>query len=102
MLETISALSSVIGGGIAVSVAARFSVEHGFMTLLLERYRTPKNKLCSGIQFPYLEKLVGERIPCEMLCKNVLFRIEMMTKRRLVKLQAISPLHTLLPSHSWH
>ncbi len=53
LIETISALSSVIGGGIAGSVTARFSVEHGFKTLLLERYRAPKNKLCSVIQFPH-------------------------------------------------
>jgi len=70
---------AVVGGGIAGSVAARFSAEQGFKTLLLERYKTPRNKPCSGIQFPYLEKLVGKRIPQEMLCKNELFKVEMMT-----------------------
>lgn len=42
---------AVVGGGIAGSVAARFSAEQGFKTLLLERYKTPRNKPCSGIQF---------------------------------------------------
>ena len=51
----------VVGGGIAGSVAARFSAEHGFKTLLLEKYKTPRNKPCSGIQFAYFEKLLGER-----------------------------------------
>jgi flavin-dependent dehydrogenase len=70
---------TVVGGGIAGSVAARFSAEQGFKTLLIEKFKTPRNKPCSGIQFPYLEKLVGERIPQEMLCKNELFKVEMIT-----------------------
>jgi len=70
---------TVVGGGIAGSVAARFSAEQGFKTLLIERFKTPRNKPCSGIQFPYLEKLIGERIPSEMLCKNELFKVEMIT-----------------------
>ncbi len=70
---------TVVGGGIAGSVAARFSAKHGFTTLLIERFKTPRNKPCSGIQFPYLEKLVGEKIPRELLCQNELFRVEMIT-----------------------
>lgn len=70
---------TVVGGGVSGSVAARFSAERGFKTLLIERFKTPRNKPCSGIQFPYFEKLVGEQIPRGMLCKNELFRVEMIT-----------------------
>jgi len=69
----------VVGGGIAGSVAARFAAEHGFRTLLIEKSKTPRNKSCSGIQFTYLEKLVGAKIPPEMLCKNELFKMEIVT-----------------------
>ncbi len=75
-----------VGGGIAGSVAARFSAQHGFKTLLIERAKTPRNKPCSGIQFPYLEKLVGEKVPREILCQNELNRVEMVTPSgRVVK-----------------
>jgi flavin-dependent dehydrogenase len=43
----------VVGGGVAGSVAARFAAKRGFKTLLLEKYKTPRNKPCSGIQFQY-------------------------------------------------
>jgi flavin-dependent dehydrogenase len=71
----------VVGGGIAGSVAARFSAEHGFKTLLLEKYKTPRNKPCSGIQFAYFEKLLGEKIPQNKLCKNQLCKVEMITPK---------------------
>jgi flavin-dependent dehydrogenase len=51
----------VVGGGIAGSVAARFAAKHGFKTLLVEKYKTPRNKPCSGIQFTYFEKLIGKK-----------------------------------------
>lgn len=77
---------AVVGGGIAGSVAAKFSAQHGFKTLLIEKAKTPRNKPCSGIQFPYLEKLVGEKVPREILCQNELYRIEMITPSgRVVK-----------------
>lgn len=69
----------VVGGGIAGSVAARFSAEHGFKTLLIEKSKTPRNKPCSGIQFTYLEKLVGVKVPPEKLCKNELCQIEIVS-----------------------
>lgn len=69
----------VVGGGIAGSVAARFSAAGGLSTLLIERRRTPRNKPCSGIQFPYFEKLLGEKAPPEVLCQNALFKVEMIT-----------------------
>ncbi len=72
---------TVVGGGIAGSVAARFSAKEGFKTLLLEKYKTPRNKPCSGIQFPYFEKLIGKKIPKEKLCKNELFKVEIVTPK---------------------
>jgi len=71
----------VVGGGIAGSFAARFTAKNSFRTLLLERFKTPRNKPCSGIQFPYFEKLVGKKIPREKLCKNELNKVEMITPR---------------------
>lgn len=41
----------VVGGGVAGSVAARFAAKSGFKTLLIEKFKTPRNKPCSGIQF---------------------------------------------------
>ncbi len=70
---------AVIGGGISGSVAAKFAAKHGFSTLLIEKFKTPRNKACSGIQFPYLEKLIGEKIPPEALCSNTLNKVEMFT-----------------------
>jgi len=72
---------TIVGGGIAGSVAARFSAKHGFKTLLIEKYKTPRNKPCSGIQFPYFEKLIGKKIPKEKLCKNELYKAEMITPK---------------------
>jgi geranylgeranyl reductase family protein len=71
----------VVGGGIAGSVAARFSAKQGFKTLLIEKYKTPRNKPCSGIQFQYFEKLIGKKIPKEKLCKNELFKVDMVTPK---------------------
>ena len=70
---------TVVGGGVAGSVAARFSAQQGFKTLLIEKYKTPRNKPCSGIQFSYFEKLVGKKIPKEKLCKNELYKVDMIT-----------------------
>jgi flavin-dependent dehydrogenase len=69
----------VVGGGVAGSVAARFSAQQGFKTLLIEKFKTPRNKPCSGIQFSYFEKLIGKKIPKEKLCKNELFKVDMVT-----------------------
>ncbi len=69
----------VVGGGIAGSVAARFTAQQGFRTLLIEKRKTPRNKSCSGIQFPYFEKLIGARIPSDKLCRNELYQVEIVT-----------------------
>jgi len=71
----------VVGGGVGGSVAARFAVKNGFKTLLLERCKTPRDKPCSGIQFQYFEKLIGEKIPRGKLCGNELFKVEMITPK---------------------
>ncbi len=76
----------VVGGGIAGSIAARFAAKRGLKTLLIEKFKTPRNKPCSGIQFEYFEKLIGKRIPREKLCKNELSRVEILTpKGRVLK-----------------
>jgi len=69
----------VVGGGIAGSIAAKFASEYGLKTLLIEKAKTPRNKPCSGIQFSYFEKLIGEKIPRDVLCQNELFKVEMTT-----------------------
>ena len=69
----------VVGGGVAGSTAAKFAAKDGLKTLLIEKAKTPRNKPCSGIQFSYLEKLIGEKIPREVLCQNNLFKVEMVT-----------------------
>jgi len=70
---------TIVGGGVAGSVAARFSAKEGFKTLLIEKYKTPRNKPCSGIQFSYFEKLIGKKIPKEKLCKNELYKVDIIT-----------------------
>ena len=67
----------VAGGGISGSRAASIAAGCGLRTLLLEKFKTPRNKACSGIQFTYFEKLVGSKIPPEKLCRNELSKIEM-------------------------
>jgi flavin-dependent dehydrogenase len=71
----------ICGGGIAGSIAARLSADYGLKTLLIEQYKTPRNKPCSGIQFAYFENLIGEKIPTDKLCTNELFKVEMITPR---------------------
>jgi geranylgeranyl reductase family protein len=76
----------VVGGGIAGSIAAKFAAKSGLKTLLIEKFKTPRNKPCSGIQFEYFEKLIDKKIPREKLCKNELSRVEIITpKGRVLK-----------------
>jgi len=67
----------VAGGGIAGSTAAKFAAKGGLKTLLVERRKTPRNKPCSGIQFGYFEKMLGEIIPKERLCNVELTKTKM-------------------------
>jgi flavin-dependent dehydrogenase len=76
----------IVGGGVAGSVAAKFAAKGGLKTLFIEKKKTPRNKPCSGIQFKYLEKIIGEKIPRSRLCNNQLNRVAMYLPdgRRLV------------------
>jgi flavin-dependent dehydrogenase len=67
----------IAGGAVAGPVAAKFCARAGLKTLLIEKYKTPREKPCSGIQFPYFEKIIGDPIPKERLCNNVLSKVEM-------------------------
>jgi flavin-dependent dehydrogenase len=66
----------IAGGGVAGPVAAKFCAMRGLRTLLVEKEKVPREKVCSGIQFPYFEKIIGDRIPADRLCNNVLSRVE--------------------------
>ncbi|MFX0136319.1 MAG: NAD(P)/FAD-dependent oxidoreductase [Candidatus Hodarchaeota archaeon] len=65
----------IAGGGIAGSVAAKFAAKKGLKTIFIEKYKAPRMKSCSGIQLPYLEKIIGEKIPSEKLCTNKLTKV---------------------------
>jgi len=65
----------IAGGGIAGSVAAKFAAKNGLKTIFIEKYKTPRIKSCSGIQMPYLEKIIEEKIPSEKLCTNKLTKV---------------------------
>ena len=67
----------IAGGAVAGPVAAKFCAKQGLKTLLIEKDRLPREKPCSGIQFPYFEKIIGAKIPRERLCNNTLSRVEM-------------------------
>ena len=67
----------IAGGAVAGPVAAKFCAQSGLKTLLVEQFKTPREKPCSGIQFPYFEKIIGDLIPEERLCNHVLSKVEM-------------------------
>ena len=67
----------IAGGGVGGSVAAKFAARGGLKTLLVEKCKTPRGKPCSGIQFGYLEKIIGEKIPRDRLCRHQIRLIRM-------------------------
>jgi len=67
----------IAGGGIAGPVAAKFCQKQKLKTLLIEKEIVPREKPCSGIQFPYFEKIIGDTIPANRLCNNTLSKVEM-------------------------
>jgi len=67
----------IAGGAVAGPVAAKFCAKRGLKTLLVEKAKVPREKPCSGIQFPYFEKIMGDKIPRERLCNNELNKVEM-------------------------
>ena len=66
----------IAGGAVAGPVAAKFCAKQGLRTLLIEKAKVPREKPCSGIQFPYFEKIIGDPIPKDRLCHNVLSKTE--------------------------
>jgi len=67
----------IVGGAVAGPVAAKYCAMQNLNTLLIEKAKMPREKPCSGIQFPYFEKILGETIPPERLCHNTLSKVEM-------------------------
>jgi flavin-dependent dehydrogenase len=67
----------IVGGAVAGPVAAKFCAMQNLSTLLIEKAKVPREKPCSGIQFPYFEKILGETIPPDRLCHNTLSKVEM-------------------------
>ena len=67
----------IAGGAIAGPVAAKFCAKQGLKTLLIEKGKVPREKPCSGIQFPYFEKIIGDPIPPARLCNHTLSKVEM-------------------------
>jgi flavin-dependent dehydrogenase len=67
----------IVGGGMSGSNLARFCAEGGLNTLFIERYKTPRHKPCSGIQFPYFEKILDVKIPPEILCRHQIRKTHM-------------------------
>jgi flavin-dependent dehydrogenase len=67
----------IAGGAVAGPVAAKFCAMQGLKTLLVEKAKVPREKPCSGIQFPYFEKIIGDPVPPERLCNNTLSKVEM-------------------------
>jgi len=66
----------IAGGAVAGPVAAKFCANQNLKTLLVEKAQVPREKPCSGIQFPYFEKIIGESIPPERLCNHTLSKVE--------------------------
>ncbi len=67
----------ICGGGIAGSICAKYAAKGGLKTLFVEKFKTPREKSCSGIQFGYFEKILGEKIPKERLCSNEISKVSM-------------------------
>jgi len=54
----------VVGAGPAGSVAAKRCAERGFKTLLLEKKKLPRDKICSGMLFVVKAQLAEARLRC--------------------------------------
>jgi flavin-dependent dehydrogenase len=67
----------IAGGAVAGPIAAKFCAQYDLKTLFVEKARVPREKPCSGIQFPYFEKIIGDKIPHDRLCNNELTKVEM-------------------------
>jgi flavin-dependent dehydrogenase len=67
----------VAGGGMSGSAVARFAAQGGLKALFIEKCKTPRTKPCSGIQFPYFEKILGVKIPPDRLCTKQITKTKM-------------------------
>ncbi|MBT3312525.1 MAG: NAD(P)/FAD-dependent oxidoreductase [Desulfobacteraceae bacterium] len=67
----------IAGGGMSGSVMARYAAKGGLKTLFVEKCKTPRTKPCSGIQFNYFEKILGEKIPPDRLCNKQITKTKM-------------------------
>jgi digeranylgeranylglycerophospholipid reductase len=67
----------IAGGAVAGPVAAKFCALQNLKTLLVEKAQVPREKPCSGIQFPYFERIIGDPVPPDRLCNHTLSRVEM-------------------------
>ena len=65
----------IIGAGISGSVSAKILADGGYRVLLVDRLTPPRNKVCSGVQLKYIEKIIDEKIPDDVLCNNKLRKI---------------------------
>jgi flavin-dependent dehydrogenase len=69
----------IIGAGISGSISALTLANNGYKVLLIDRKTPPRNKVCSGVQLSYMEKLIGKKIPKEILCSNILRKVRVET-----------------------
>jgi geranylgeranyl reductase family protein len=61
----------VVGAGPAGSTAAYDCAKQGFKTLLLEKYKIPREKPCGGAVMYRALKIIGERIPSELVEQRI-------------------------------
>ena len=67
----------IVGAGISGSIALNLRLKAVWKTLLIEKEKTPREKPYSGIQFPYFETIIREKIPKDRLCNVELNRVKM-------------------------
>jgi geranylgeranyl reductase family protein len=61
----------VVGAGPAGSIAAYDCAKQGFKTLLLEKYKLPREKPCGGAVMYRGLRLIGEKIPLELIERRI-------------------------------
>jgi geranylgeranyl reductase family protein len=94
----------VVGAGPAGASAARTAAQQGLKTLLIERDRIPRNKLCGGGVTPKVLKLLDFQLPTDLVERtpksmrvhvgNACYKYE--TNRTLVYMTSRSKLDTYL------
>lgn len=67
----------IVGAGPAGAAAAQAMREHGLESVIIEKAKLPRYKMCSGILFPSARKLIADSfgpIPKDVLCEPVRVR----------------------------